>query len=317
MKFQVGNRRAVGRLENSPALNISAQIGQFCNFCIETTTGSGSLVRPVIVLSTQGTRIYLTGGSTYLITADNNLVHVQSSVCQQDITFQLQSLVSCFYGRRVILINSGKTFSGQQFQFGKSCLIRILIITGILGHIFISLFDGTHIEPAQRFLQAIHFHCILRQVQITDNLFIQRRFRSYLGYLRGEVGFIIQQVCHFGYDMLLNAGIIGCNQCLHIASTERQECRGFRLIFLHDIRSGFRTRNALQTENHRTCGRTVLQPNLCLETDIFLIQRHNNLCVGICHNRAFVGFALHDNILSLGIPIETQATAASLFECIS
>ena len=114
--------------------------------------------------------------------------------------------------------------------------------------------------------------------------------------------------------MLFDGGIMGRNQCFHIASTEWQEQSSLSRIFSNDIRSSFRTGNPLETENHRTCRRTVLQSDLRLKAGIFLIQRNHDLRIGIRHNRAFIGFAFHDYILSLGILIKTQTAATCFLE---
>ena len=114
--------------------------------------------------------------------------------------------------------------------------------------------------------------------------------------------------------MLFDTGIMGCNQCFHIASAEWQKQSSLSRIFSNDIRSSFRAGNPLETENHRTRRRAVLQSDLRLKAGIFLIQRNHDLRIGICHDRAFVGFAFHDYILSLGILIKTQTAATCFLE---
>ena len=114
--------------------------------------------------------------------------------------------------------------------------------------------------------------------------------------------------------MFFDTGIIGRNQRFHIASTEWQKQSSLSRIFGNEIRSSSGTGNPLETENHRTRRRAVLQSDLRLKAGIFLIQRNHDLSIGICHDRAFVGFAFHDYILSLGILIKTQTAATCFLE---
>ena len=108
--------------------------------------------------------------------------------------------------------------------------------------------------------------------------------------------------------MFFDTGIIGRNQRFHIASTEWQKQSSLSRIFGNEIRS------SSGTGNRR---RAVLQSDLRLKAGIFLIQRNHDLRIGICHDRAFVGFAFHDYILSLGILIKTQIAATCFLESTS
>ena len=117
--------------------------------------------------------------------------------------------------------------------------------------------------------------------------------------------------------MLFDTGIIGRNQRFHIASAEWQEQSSLCRIFSNEIRSSSGTGNPLETENHRTRRRAVFQSDLRLKAGIFLIQRNHDLRIGICHDRAFVGFTFHNHILSLGILIKAQTTATCFLESTS
>ena len=97
-------------------------------------------------------------------------------------------------------------------------------------HIIESLFNGPHIKPAQRLLQFVYLHGILRNIQVCHHLFIQLLFLTGSGDTGCKIFFIRQQVYDRFGDMFFYGSIIGCNQGFHVASGKRKElCRFSRI----------------------------------------------------------------------------------------
>ena len=310
MQFQIGHRRTIGGLEDSPRLQFATQIGKFGDFRIEPFTRRRCLIGPIIILGSQSTRIDLPCRSPYLVPSYNDFIHIQRWVGKQNLFLQLQRLVRIGHSLLFIFINTRETSLVKSFQFSQFRLRSCFVKTCVLSHVIISFFDGTHIQPSQRLLQVINLHRLPGQLQETDDFLIQRTLLVYLGYLIRKISLVIQQRRHRSRDVFLYRRIVSRDDGLHVTTGKRQKAGRLSRIFFDYFIRFFLAGDTLHGKDDSSSRRTVLQTDFRLKASIFFVQRHHNLRVRVGQYGTIIFFALHSDRLAFGVLIETQPSAS-------